>query len=156
MMQKLTTNTQYDTVIDSVIGKVYAIINQWFEKEKANANNSQEHDQRRIQAIINFDFGGFGSDEEIKEHSRVVLEEIFTTSEMCFIPNRMKLIVSQINERFGPEIVEILNERLVYSLINVWNVDKKEARELVTQFPCLWLIHIVQSYALFNNTLIGL
>ena len=93
------------------------------------------------------------ADEETKAHSRVVLEEIFTASEMCFIPNRMKLIVSQINERFGQEITEKLSNRLEYSLINVWGMDKKEAKELIAEFPCLWVVHIIQSYALFNQSL---
>lgn len=143
---------QYDMILDSVIGKIYSLINQWFEKEKANANDGQEHEQLRIQAMINFDFGGLANN-ETKEHSRLVLEEIFTASEMCFIPNRMKLIVSQINERFGYEVSDLLRNRLEHSLIYVWNVDKKEAKELLAQFPCLWVIHIVQSYALFNQSL---
>lgn len=143
---------QYDMVLDTVIGKIYEVINQWFEKEKSNAPNGTITDVQRVQAIVNFDFGGL-ADFETKDHSRLVLEEIFTASETCFIPNRMKLIVSQINERFGYEISKILQDRLEYSLINVWNIDKKEAKELVAQFPCLWLIHIVQSYALFNQSL---
>ena len=142
----------YDMVLDTVIGKIYEVINQWFEKEKTNAPNGTITDVQRVQAIVNFDFGGL-ADSETKDHSRLVLEEIFTASETCFIPNRMKLIVSQINERFGYEVSKILQDRLEYSLINVWNIDKKEAKELVTQFPCLWLIHIVQSYALFNQSL---
>ena len=143
---------QYDMVLDGVIGKIYTLINQWFEKEKVNANDGQPHELQRVQAMINFDFGGL-ADEETKAHSRVVLEEIFTASEMCFIPNRMKLIVAQINERFGPEVVKLLQERLEHSLVYVWNVDKKEAKELLVKFPCLWLIHIIQSYALFNQSL---
>lgn len=143
---------QYDMVLDTVIGKIYEVINQWFEKEKSNAPNGTITDVQRVQAIVNFDFGGL-ADVETKDHSRLVLEEIFTASETCFIPNRMKLIVSQINERFGYEISKILQDRLEYSLVNVWNIDKKEAKELVAQFPCLWLIHIVQSYALFNQSL---
>lgn len=143
---------QYDMVLDTVIGKIYEVINQWFEKEKSNAPNGTITDVQRVQAIVNFDFGGL-ADVETKDHSRLVLEEIFTASETCFIPNRMKLIVSQINERFGYEISKILQDRLEYSLINVWNIDKKEAKELGNQFPCLWLIHIVQSYALFNQSL---
>lgn len=143
---------QYDVVLDSVIGKIYGIVNNWFEKEKNNAQAGQPTERQRVEAIINFDFGGL-ADEESKEHSRVVLEEIFTASELCYIPNRMKLIVSQINERFGYEVSEQLKDRLEYSLVNVWNIDKKEARELITQFPCLWLIHIVQSYALLAQSI---
>lgn len=152
MTKKTDPIVQYDMVLDSVIGKIYMLVNQWFEKEKANANEGQPHEQQRIQAMINFDFGGL-ADPETKEHSRLVLEEIFTASEMCYIPNRMKLIVAQINERFGHEITELLKERLEHSLIYVWNIDKREAKELLIQFPCLWLIHIVQSYAFFNQSL---
>lgn len=143
---------QYDVVMDNVIGKIYTIINNWFEKEKSNAQAGQATERQRVEAIINFDFGGL-ADEETKDHSRLVLEEIFTASELCYIPNRMKLIVSQINERFGHEVSEQLRDRLEYSLVNVWNIDKKEARELITQFPCLWLIHIVQSYALLAQSI---
>lgn len=151
-MSQQSQPLQYDIVLDGVIGKIYTLINQWFEKEKANASEGQTTEQQRIQAMINFDFGGL-ADEETKTHSRVVLEEIFTASEMCFIPNRMKLIVAQINERFGHEVVTLLQDRLEHSLVYVWSIDKREAKELLVKFPCLWLIHIVQSYALFNQSL---
>lgn len=151
MAQQLPS-PQYDMITDNIIGKVYVLINQWFEKEKTNASDGQVAEQQRIQAMINFDFGGLAN-EETKHHSRVVLNEIFTASEMCFIPNRMKLIVSQINERFGQEITEKLSNRLEYSLINVWGMDKKEVKELIAEFPCLWVVHIIQSYALFNQSL---
>ena len=153
MEKKFINEPNYDAVLDNVIGKIYAVIQQWFEKEKTSAStDTQKHDLNRIQAMINFDFGGL-ADRSTKDHSRIVLEEIFTASETCYIPNRMKLIAAQINERFGPDISDLLKRRLEYSLINVWNIDKKEARELVDQFPCLWIIHIIQSYALFNNSL---
>jgi hypothetical protein len=139
-----------DLNANAVISQIYNIVRHWYDLEKANVNSGTEYEKRWMNTITNFDFSGFSTDEEF-ESSTLILEELFTASEQCFIPNRMRLIASQIVERFGQPFINILNTRLEWSLINIWKTDKKRAKELIAQFPCLWIVHIMQSFSILSS-----
>lgn len=141
---------KYDPNTNAIIAQIYSIVKHWYELETSNAETGTEHERQWMNTIINFDFSGLAID-DLKDTSIQILNELFTASEQCFIPNRMRLVTSQIIERFGFEFVDILNNRLEKSLVVVWNMDKKEARELIAQFPCLWLIHVIQCFPIFPN-----
>ena len=106
------------------VAQIYSIIKHWYLLEKKNVESGTEIEQRWLDTLVNFDFSGL-DDTEKDNSSILILEELFTASEQCFIPNRMKLMASQIIERFGSEFIDLFNSRLEYSLLNVWGVEKK-------------------------------
>ena len=143
-----------DALHESIISHIYTLVETWWEKENINAEKGTPVEQGVLGAIINFDFNGLSdlSNSNDFDRSISVLDDIFTTKENCFINSRIHLMASEIIERFGIEVVNEFNKRLVYSLVNIWKIDKDIAEELVTEFPCLWLIHIVQSFAIFKQS----
>ena len=141
---------KHDPSVNMVIAQIYTIIKHWYELEKANIEKGTDYEKSWFETVINFDFSGLADTDE-NNNSITILDELFTASEQCFVPNRMRLIASQIIERFGQEFIDLLNERLEYSLKYVWNIEKKRAKELIAQFPCLWLIHIVQCFPVFPS-----
>ena len=141
---------KYDPNINLVIGQIYALIEHWYNLEKTNTENGTEYERLWMETVTNFDFSGLAV-KDADNRSMDILNELFTASEQCFIPNRMKLIAAQIVERYGQEFIDLLNERLEYSLQHLWNIEKKKAKELITQFPCLWMIHVVQGFRILSS-----
>ena len=151
--QKETTFVS-DALHESIVSHIYTLVETWWEKENLNAAKGTPVEQGVLGAIINFDFKGLSdlANSDDFDRSISVLDDIFTTKENCFINSRIHLMASEIIERFGIEVVNEFNRRLVYSFVNIWRIDKDVAEELVTEFPCLWLIHIVQSFAIFKQS----
>ena len=135
-----------DIELSSTISTIYSIIIQWWKIERENANNGNDIERRFIDSIANFDFSYFRVKPE--EEIELTLNELFEATEYNFVPNRMRLLASQIELRFGTGVVRHLTDRIRNILITLYKIDPKRVDSILGRYPALWVVHCAQGSAL--------
>lgn len=134
-----------------VVSSIYKIILDWWKLETENAEKGTNHEQKWLEAVLNFDFSILKLDTFVTGHREYIsasLNEMFTATEQCFVPNRIKLLTSQLTLRFGCGVIELLNSRLKQTLMSIYGIPEDKADIYLEDYPCLWVIHIVQGAVL--------
>lgn len=137
---------EQDLKVSQTIASIYSIILQWWKIEQENSTKGTDIERRWIESVMNFDFGYFriSNQQEIE----ATLVELFEASEVNFVPNRIKLLASQIELRFGTGIVNYFKERLKNILIQIYKVEERSVDDILDRYPYLWIIHVAQGAAL--------
>ncbi len=137
---------EQDLKVSQTIASIYSIVLQWWKIEQENSTKGTDIERRWIESVMNFDFGYFriSNQQEIE----ATLVELFEASEVNFVPNRIKLLASQIELRFGTGIVNYFKERLKNILIQIYKVEERSVDDILDRYPYLWIIHVAQGAAL--------
>lgn len=137
---------EQDLKVSQTIASIYSIVLQWWKIEQENSTKGTDIERRWIESVMNFDFGYFriSNQQEIE----ATLIELFEASEVNFVPNRIKLLASQIELRFGTGIVNYFKERLKNILIQIYKVEGRSVDDILDRYPYLWIIHVAQGAAL--------
>ena len=137
---------EQDLKVSQTIASIYSIVLQWWKIEQENSTNGTDIERRWIDSVMNFDFGYFKihTDQEIE----LTMSELFEATEVNFVPNRIKLLASQIELRFGTGIVGYIKNRLKNILTQIYKIEEEKATTLVDEYPALWIVHMAQGAAL--------
>lgn len=135
--------------INIVIYQIYNLIVNWASVEEANASKGKVEESNLLGYIKQFNFEMLTIDS--KQLCADKLDEIFAASPMFLVPNRMQLLAAQITLRFGSKVIDIIKDRLTTALVTVWKCDEEKARALVAEYPCLWVMFIVQASPVLSD-----
>lgn len=137
---------EQDLQLSATIASIYSIVLKWWSVERENANNGNDIEKRWIESVSNFDLSYFKI--HTKEEVDLTLTELFEASEVNFVPNRIKLLTSQIELRFGSGIIEYMINRLKHILTTVYKVDQDLVDDILERYPSLWVVHVAQGSVL--------
>ena len=137
---------EQDLQLSATIASIYSIVLKWWSVERENANNGNDIERRWIESVSNFDLSYFKI--HTKEEVDLTLIELFEASEVNFVPNRIKLLTSQIELRFGSGIIEYMINRLKHILTTVYKVDQDLVDDILERYPSLWVVHVAQGSVL--------
>lgn len=143
------SNIEQDLQLSPTIASIYSIVLKWWSIERENANNGNDIERRWIESVYNFDLTYFKI--HSKEEINLTLTELFEASEVNFVPNRIKLLTSQIELRFGSGIIEHMINRLKHILTTIYQVDQDLVEEILDRYPSLWVVHVAQGSVLNIN-----
>ncbi len=137
---------EQDLQLSATIASIYSIVLKWWSVERENANNGNDIERRWIESVSNFDLSYFKI--HTKEEVDLTLTELFEASEVNFVPNRIKLLTSQIELRFGSGIIEYMINRLKHILTTIYKVDQDLVDDILERYPSLWVVHVAQGSVL--------